>query len=273
MSQPAIALRVEQVTFTYPAGVTALRGVSLSAASGESIAIVGENGAGKTTLARHLNGLLRPSDGGVWIGDWNTKEHTVAQMARRVGYSFQNPDDQLFERTVRAEVAFGPRNLGFSVDEIESTVDAALSQVGLLVEADRHPYDLQLSQRKLLTLAATLAMQTPVVILDEPTTGQDAAGVICIAGIVNGLKEQGRTLIAITHDMDFAAANFDRVIVMSEGRIVADGPTPVVMSQDNVLAEALVEPPQMIRLSAALGIAGVPLTPEAFVETLSQREK
>lgn len=266
-----ITLKVEQVTFSYPAGVTALYGVSLTAAPGELIAIVGENGAGKTTLVRHLNGLLRPSEGNVWVGDWNTKEHTVAEMAHRVGYSFQNPDDQLFERTVRAEVAFGPRNLGFSPEAIESSVEAALSRVSLLEDADRHPYDLQLSQRKLLAMAATLAMRTPVVILDEPTTGQDGAGVKCIAEIVAGLRDEGRTLIAITHDMDFAAAYFDRVILMSGGSIVADGPTPAIMSQGDVLAAALVEPPQTVRLANALGIAGAPLTPVAFVDALAQR--
>ncbi len=153
-------ISVEDVYFSYPSGVEALRGVSLTVEAGEAVAILGENGAGKSTLAKHLNGLLRPSAGRVLIGDWDTRDHTTAQMAHRVGYVFQNPDDQLFERLVRKEVAFGPRNLGYSDAEVEQFVAQALTQVGLEAEADTHPYDLPLAQRKLLALAAVLAMQS-----------------------------------------------------------------------------------------------------------------
>lgn len=265
------SIRIEQVAFTYPTGVRALRGVSASISPGEAVAIVGENGAGKTTLARHLNGLLHPTSGHVLIGDWDTSKHTVAQLATRVSYSFQNPDDQIFERTVRAEVTFGPRNLGFSADEMESAVQDALSQVGLLSEIDHHPYDLQLSQRKLLTLAATLAMRTPIVILDEPTTGQDAPGVRRIAEIVEHLKAASHTLITITHDLDFAAEHFERVIVMAGGLIIADGPAHDVLAQESTLAAALVDPPQMVRLALALGFDSIPLTPEEFVLALKNK--
>lgn len=265
------SIRIEQVAFTYPTGIEALHGVSATISPGEAVAVVGENGAGKTTLARHLNGLLHPSLGRVLIGEWDTREHTVAQLAARVSYSFQNPDDQIFERTVRAEVAFGPRNLGLSPGEIESAMQDALSQVGLLSEIDHHPYDLQLSQRKLLTLAATLAMRTPIVILDEPTTGQDAPGVRRISQIVDNLKAAGRSLITITHDLDFAAEHFNRIIVMAGGLIVADGPARDVLTKESILADALVDPPQMVRLALALGLDSVPLTPEEFVQALKNK--
>jgi len=265
------SLAVEGVTFTYPTGVTALRDVSLSFAPGEAVAIIGENGAGKTTLARHLNGLLRPTQGRVLVGDWDTRQRTVAQIAARVGYAFQNPDDQLFERTARAEVAFGPKNLGFTPQAVEDAVRSALALVGLEAAADKHPYDLPLSQRRLLALAATLAMQTPAVILDEPTTGQDAPSIERIGRIVEDLKAQGRTVIAITHDIDFCAEHFARVIVMAGGVVLADGPAAVVLSRADVLAQAEVEPPQLLRLAAALGMDSAPLTVEAFVSDLATR--
>ena len=167
-------ISTSDLTFTYPSGVQALRGVSLTLVSGESVAIVGENGAGKTTLVKHFNGLLRPTGGSVSVGEWNAATVSVARLASRVGYVFQNPDDQLFERSVIREASFGPRNLGRSDAQAKEAAQEALAAVGLEGEMEKHPYDLHLSQRKLLALAAVLAMHTPVIILDEPTTGQDA---------------------------------------------------------------------------------------------------
>jgi energy-coupling factor transport system ATP-binding protein len=249
-------ISVDHVTFSYPSGFTALTDISLEIAPGEVMAIIGENGAGKTTLVRHLNGLLKPSAGAVTIGEWDTRQQPVAALARRVGYVFQNPDDQLFERTVRAEVAFGPRNLGRPDAEVKTAVEEALARVGLLDSADRHPYDLHVSQRKLVALAASLAMDTPIVILDEPTTGQDARGVELIGQIVEGLRHEGRSVITITHDIDFCAEHFPRVVVMAQGRILADGPARTVLAEMETLARAEVEPPQMVRLAAGLGLTG-----------------
>jgi energy-coupling factor transport system ATP-binding protein len=260
---------VSSLSFTYPSGVQALKGVSLRIAAGESVAILGENGAGKTTLVKHFNGLLRPSAGQVTVGGWDTKEHTVAQLAARVGYVFQNPDDQIFERTVAAEAAFGPKNLGRKPDEARAAGMAALRRVGLEAAAGQHPYDLHVSQRKLLALAAILAMQTPVIVLDEPTTGQDARGVASIADIVEGLKAEGRTVITISHDVDFAAEHFARVIVMARGEVLADGPAAEVLSRAEVLRGAEVEPPQLVRLAARLGLSAAPLTPTQFVNLIA----
>ena len=259
----------ENVSFTYPSGVEALHGIELSIAAGEAVAIIGENGAGKTTLARHINGLLQPTEGQVQVGGWNTREHSVAQLARRVGYVFQNPDDQLFERTVRAEVAFGPRNLGQSDEEVRANVAAALEQVGLADRADSHPYDLHMSQRKLVALAATLAMHTPIVILDEPTTGQDAPGLARLSGIVQALKAEARTLITISHDIDFCAEHFGRVIVMAQGRVIGDGPASDVLAQADLLARAEVTPPQLVRLAAGLGLECAPLNVDEFIACLA----
>ncbi|MCS7038060.1 MAG: energy-coupling factor ABC transporter ATP-binding protein [Caldilineales bacterium] len=256
---------VTDVVFRYPSGVQALAGVSLEIAAGEAVAIIGENGAGKTTLARHLNGLLRPQQGRGLIGDWDTREHTVAQLAHRVGYVFQNPDDQLFERTVRRELAFGPRNLGRSEAEIQAAVARTLAKLGLDALAESHPYDLSLAQRRLVAMAAVLAMETPIVVLDEPTTGQDAAGTALLGRVIADLRAEGRTVIVISHDMDFVAEHFPRLIVMADGRILADGPTEAVLAQTGLLAQAQIDPPQLVRLAAALGLPGIPTTVDAFL--------
>lgn len=262
-------IRLEDVTFTYPSGVTALRQVSLAIDTGETVAVIGENGAGKTTLAKHLNGLLKPGQGRVFVGDWDTREHTVAQLAGRVGYVFQNPDDQLFESTVWAEVAFGPRNLGRDEAEVEAAVAAALSQVQLEGVAQTHPYDLHASERKRVALAAVLAMQTPAVIFDEPTTGQDSQGVALIGAIVESLRRAGRTVLTISHDIDFCAEHFERVVVMADGQVLADGLATALLGQEELLAQTAVQPPQMARLAAALGLPGTPLTVAAFLEQLA----
>jgi energy-coupling factor transport system ATP-binding protein len=239
---------------------------------GEQIAIIGENGAGKTTLAKHLNGLLHPTKGNVLVGEWDTREHTVAQLARKVGYVFQNPNDQLFARSVLAEVAFGPRNIGISPSELTIRVENALSRVGLEQEAEIHPYDLHASQRKFVTIAATLAMDTPMIILDEPTTGQDARGVEQISRIVESLKVEERTVIAISHDLDFCAEHFDRIIVMSEGSVLADGDAENVFANKELLRRAGVEAPQMVRLAIAIDLPAIPRTVQSFVDAWNTKE-
>ncbi len=264
-------ITVTDLTFTYPSGVEALRGVTLSIESGEAVAIVGENGAGKTTLVKHFNGLLRPSGGSVVVGEWDTTRYSVAKLASRVGYVFQNPDDQLFERSVLKEVTFGPRNLGRTDDESRAAGLEALAAVELNGRESTHPYDLHLSQRKLLALAAVLAMRTPAIVLDEPTTGQDATGLAIIGRIVEQLKSERRTVVTITHDIDFAAEHFERVVVMAKGQVLASGPAEKVLAQDEILRAAEVEPPQLARLAHVLGLDATPLTPVDFVSLLGHR--
>jgi energy-coupling factor transport system ATP-binding protein len=260
------AVRFDDVRFRYPSGVEAVRGVSFAVAPGERVAIVGQNGAGKTTLVRHLNGIFRPTEGVVHVGDTTTADKTIAQLSAEVGYVFQNPDEQLFARTVRADVEFGPKNLGLAAAEAAERAAEALTTVGLLAEADAHPHHLSLSERKRVALAGVLAMRTPVVVLDEPTTGQDARGVEMIAGIVERLAAEGRTVIAITHDMDFCAEHFERVIVMAGGEVQADGHPREVFRRAEVLERAAVEPPQLLRLAESLGWTSLPLTVGEFVD-------
>lgn len=264
-------IKCQNLSFSYPNDVQALKGVSLQIESGEAVALVGENGAGKSTLVKHFNGLLKPTEGNVWVGEEDTQGRSTAQLARLVGYVFQNPDDQLFAQTVQAEVSFGPQNLGLSPDEIKDRVTQALSWVGIGHLSEKHPYDLLPTQRKLVIIAAILAMQTPVVILDEPTTGQDTQGIARIGEIINKLKNEKKTVIVISHDLDFCADHFDRTIVMAQAEVLIDGPSSEVLYSDDILSKASVDAPQIVRLAQALGYPEQPLNVEQFIESYAKK--
>ena len=265
-------IHITGLSFTYPAGVRALEGIDLQIRSGESVAIVGQNGAGKTTLVKHLNGLLKPATGTVTIGGWDTRQHSVAQLSARVGYVFQNPDDQLFLKSAWDEVNFGPHNLGWTKEKISESALNALKMVGLEDSKDSHPYDLIPSQRKLLALASVLSMDTPALILDEPTTGQDHLGTRLIGGLVDDLRNQGKTLIVVTHDIDFCAEHFERAVIMANGKILLDGPARSVLAQEDILAQTYVEPPQLMRLAKRLGLEFMPLNVEEFVDYIVEKK-
>ena len=265
----SIPIAVESVVFVYPDGTRALDGVDLRVDPGERVAIVGQNGSGKSTLVRQLNGLLRPTEGRVLVGGEDAARFHVAQLAARVGLAFQNPDRQIFAGRVRAEVAFGPRNLGRSGAALDGSVDEALDAVGLTHVADHNPYDLGYSRRKLLAIASILAMGTPVVILDEPTTGQDAPGVARVRAIIERLSDEGRTVITISHDMRFVAETSRRVVVMRAGRIVLDGTPADVFAEPNwpALASTYLEPTLPARVGARLGLGSTP-TESGLVEAM-----
>ena len=266
-STPSIEL--DTVSFAYPDGTRALSEVALRIEPGESVAIVGQNGSGKSTLVRHLNGLLRPTTGRVLLDGRDVRPIHVARLAGLVGLAFQNPDRQLFAGRVSAEVAFGPRNLGVRGPALEERVRVALEEVGLAAEASTNPYDLGYSRRKLLALASVLAMRTPVLVLDEPTTGQDARGVALVRDVVARAAGDGRTVIAISHDMRFVAESFRRVVVMREGRVVLDGPPEAVFGEAAwpELRAAYLEPPLPAIAGARLGLGATP-TEAALVAAL-----
>lgn len=266
--KPVIEAR--DVHFHYTAGAPVLKGITVFFAPGAT-AIIGENGAGKSTFVRLLNGLLKPTKGDVIVGGLNTKSATVATLARTVGLVFQNPSDQLFKSNVLDEVMFGPLNLQLSLDEARRRALDALELVGLDQTAGRNPYDLGLAERKLVTIAGVLAMDPPVIILDEPTIAQDEAGVRQIGTVVDNLRAAGRTVIAITHDMNFVARHFRRVLVFHEGRVLADSTAEDVFSRSDLLQTAGVEAPQIARFGRKIGLAKLTLTVESFVEQVNRR--
>jgi energy-coupling factor transport system ATP-binding protein len=262
-------IEIKDLHFTYPTGLEAIKGISLAIKSGEQVAIVGQNGAGKTTLVRHFNGLLQPTSGDVLIGGWDTKKEAVAKLASRVGYVFQNPDEQLFSRDVGTEVAFGPKNLGYSKEKVDDLVKRAMSLTELSDKTETNPYDLSPTWRKMVALASIIAMDTPIVIFDEPTTGQDAINVIRIANVIAELKGEGKTIITITHDIDFCAENFERVIALSNGQVLLDGPARDVLGQEETLAKTYVDPPQLTRLGKRLELKETVRNQEEFLKAIS----
>jgi energy-coupling factor transport system ATP-binding protein len=254
-------LVVEALVHVYrDGGVRALDGVALRIGGGERVALVGQNGSGKTTFVRHLNGLLRPTDGRVTLDGMDAATLTVAQLARRVGLVFQDPDRQVFAGTVGDEVAFGPRNLGVRGAALRDAVASALEATGLQGEERTNPYDLGGSRRKLLALASVLAMRTPILVLDEPTTGQDARGIERVRSVIESAATEGRTVIAISHDMRFVAEAFERVVVMRAGRVILDGGPAEVFGAASwdALRSTYLEPPLPALVGNRLGLGATP---------------
>lgn len=244
---------VDDVWFWYDHDVPALRGVSLSIRAGEVVAVIGQNGGGKTTLAKHLNGLLKPSKGVVRVRGYDTRETPTHVLASIVAYVFQNPSHQIFMSTVYEEVAYGPLQSRLSKSTVDERVAHALEMVGLSSYPRAHPYDLDYGQMKLVTVASAIAMNPDVIVLDEPTTGQDHRGRRKVAEVIRKLSREGKTIIIITHDMKFVAENTERTVVMAEGRILADGPTETIMTDMELLAQAAIKPPQTVQLAYGLG--------------------
>ena len=263
-----LAIDLRDVTFAYEGGTRALDRLSLAVPQGEFTALVGPNGGGKSTLARHLNGLLRPRAGSVAINGRPAAGRPVGDLAREVGYVSQNPDHQIFAPTVREEVAFGPRNLGLKGDALARRVDEALAAFDLEALAGTPPAVLGYGQRRLVTVASVWAMQPPIWVLDEPTTGLDARFTARLMACLHELHRAGATILLITHDLRLVAEAAQRVVVIDAGRVAVDGPPAVVLSDPQALATHGLRPPPITRLSAALAPFGFPhpvLTVDQFM--------
>ena len=243
---------IEHLKFQYLENVPVLQDVNLTI-DNRPTAIVGQNGAGKTTLVKLLKGLLKPINGNIYYGGDDIAQKTVAMLAGEIGYVFQNPDDQIFKYHVIDEVMFGPQNIGMTKEQAKEKALQALELVGLRQLADENPYDLELSERKLVAIASVLAMDTKVLILDEPTIAQDWKGRTIIQNIIKDLSKQGKTVIAILHDMDFVAESFERVIVMAHGKVLADGTKEEVFAQKDILEQARIDQPYLTKLCQQLG--------------------
>ena len=239
--------QVKDLRFSYVKGREVLHGLNL-ALDHRPTAIIGQNGAGKTTLVRVLKGLLKPDSGEIRYQGENLETKTVAELASRVGYVFQNPDDQIFKYKVLEEVMFGPLNIGMSPQEAEASAHEALRMVGLDEKAGENPYDLELSDRKMVAIASVLAMNTDVIILDEPTIAQSWNGREKIREIIQAKAAEGKLVIAILHDMDFVASSFARVIAMAHGEILADGAPTEVFRNHPVLEKAALAAPPLYEL-------------------------
>ena len=243
---------IEHLKIQYVENVPVLQDVNLTI-DNRPTAIIGQNGAGKTTLVKLLKGLLKPLGGRIYYGGSDIAEKSVAMLAGEIGYVFQNPDDQIFKYHVIDEVMFGPQNIGMTKEQAREKAVAALKLVGLEQFVDENPYDLELAERKLVAIASVLAMDTKVIILDEPTIAQDWKGRKIIQKMIRDLSSQGKTVIAILHDMDFVAECFERVIVMAHGKVLADGTKDEVFAQKDILEQARLDQPYLTKLCQQLG--------------------
>lgn len=236
---------LEDVHFAYDGLYTALQGISLQINDGERIAIMGSNGAGKTTLVKHLNGLLRPDSGRVILDGVDTKHYSVAELARDIGLVMQNPDHQLFLDSVEREILFSLENLGYQKEEAKERCERTLTSLGLEGFSERSPFTLSGGERKRVALATVLATEPRVLSLDEPTIGQDARQKENLARMLSALNDKGKTVIVVTHDIEFVTENFPRTVTMANGLIVADGPTNSVLSNDRVIEQCSLTRPQL----------------------------
>jgi len=245
-------IEVKDVHFTYPTGAEALKGVSITIRDGEFVAIMGSNGAGKTTLVKHFNGLLKPAKGEVFVDEVKTHNVSIASLARRVGFVFQNPDHQLFCETTQEEVAYALKNFGFEEETVKSRVTWALNLLDLTQYRQTSPFMLSGGERKRLALASVLAWDPKVVVLDEPTIGQDYEQKEKLRQFIVQLNAQGKTVIIVTHDVEFVADCSPRVVLMAEGKIVADGDAKEILTNKELAFEASIVPPQITQIFLGL---------------------
>jgi energy-coupling factor transporter ATP-binding protein EcfA2 len=267
-SSPAeLAVVADELEFEYPAPrrILALKGVTLRVPEGQFAAVVGQNGSGKTSLARCISGYLRPTRGRLRVAGTEVWRLWPAQRATRVGYVFQNPDHQLFRERVWDDVAFGPQNLGASADQIHESVEQVLRRLELWDKRELHPFQLSRGDRQRLAIAAIIVMRPQILIVDEPTTGQDMARSREIMDLLARLnRDHGMTIITITHVMELVAEYARWVIVMHDGRVLLDGPPRQVFSRAEELRITAISPPPVARLGLALGLHPLPITvPEA----------
>ncbi len=252
-----IAIETNSLFFSYNGRDFVLKDINLKIAKGETIAIMGENGAGKTTLVKHFNGLLKPTKGEVKVLGKNTKNESVASLSRHVGMIFQNPDHQLFGETIEKEVEFALRNFGFKEEIIERRVKWALELMELSEYRDKSPYTLSVGERKRLTIASVLAYDPDIVIMDEPTAGQDAIQKEKISEIISLLRHKGKTVIIVTHDVEFVVNRIDRVLLMADGHIIAEGDKRDVLTNLELLEKVRLLPPQIPHIAWLLKEEGL----------------
>lgn len=246
-------IKIKNLWHIYPTGdVTALRDISLNVNRGEIIGVIGQNGSGKTTLVKHFVGLLKPTRGKVFIDGDDTGPLKMQQLAAKVGYVYQNPNHQLFARTVQAELEFGPTNMGVPKNEVTERVEQAIEFFGLEDLRDLHPYRIGFPLRKLVGMASIYTMKPAVFILDEPTTGQDNVTTRKVYNLIGKLRDEGATVICVSHDMILLAEVVERMLVLRDAELIMDGTPRQVFSDNDIMDSTHLAPPQITRLSLHL---------------------
>jgi energy-coupling factor transport system ATP-binding protein len=239
------AVEIHHLQHCYGSALPTLKGINLSIKPGEFVALLGANGAGKSTLTKHLNGLLKPTQGEVWVSGKNTKDFSTADLARQVGYVFQNPDHQIFEPSVEKEITYGLKNAGLKESEIKKRVEEALRFAGLEAFRQVHPLTLGKGERQILAVTSILALRPEILVIDEPTAGLDWIEAQKVMELVAKLHKEGATILMITHDMEHVAEYAERVVVLSQGEILIDGDPKNVFKESERLLKASIVPPQI----------------------------
>ncbi|WP_018306997.1 ABC transporter ATP-binding protein [Desulfitobacterium hafniense] len=245
-------IQIKQLVHRFESGQIGVQGIDLTIEKGEFVALAGSNGAGKTTLAKHINGLLKPTQGEVIVKGLNTKDVDTAQLAKTVGYVFQNPDHQIFSVSVEKELEFGLKNAGFTRAEIAERITQALALTGLENYRQVHPYTLSKGERQFIAVASVLALTPEILVIDEPTTGLDWVGVEKIMKLLQQLHREGTTILMISHDMDSVADYAERVIILRGGQVMRDAPSWEAFADESMLRQAAVLPPQLCVLNQRL---------------------
>jgi len=270
-----LAVKMDGAHYVYPNGqVVALSGVDLEVKKGELLGVIGQNGSGKTTLTKLLNRLLKPTSGTVYVNGLLTTDRTVQEMSAHVGYVFQNPNHQLFARTVKDELEFGPRNIGTPEEEIAQRVAAAVEFFDLAAFIEEHPYRVSFPIRKLVGIASVVTMKPSIIILDEPSTGQDHQTTRIINSLMRRLAEDGTTVICVSHDMPLLAEVVERVIVMRNTEIIADASPREVFADQQLMLTTNLQAPQItnIALETVYPLGGpIALTPEELAADIASR--
>jgi len=251
-------IEIKGLRHSYDGINPALDGVDLTVRRGELVAILGKNGSGKSTLVRHINGLLKPDEGTVVVMGEDTTQTTTAQLARHVGYCFQNPNHQLIKFVVKDELALGPKSLGLDKEEIARRSEKALELVGMGGQMEADVIALGKGQKQRLALASVLTMRPEILIIDEPTTGQDPQMTEDIFEIIRRLNEQGTAILVITHKFEYAAAYTKRAVILSRGQIIYDGPMRTALMNESLLRENSLAQPEITRLAARFAQNNVP---------------
>jgi energy-coupling factor transport system ATP-binding protein len=245
-------IKFDSVSYIHPNGIKALDDINLKIKSGEIVAIVGSNGAGKTTLAKHINGLLKANSGTVKVFNRNTNDHSVAELSRNVGVIFQNADHQIFSDTVENEISFALKNFSYDPKLIKKKTKQALQLMNLYDFKDKSPLILSGGEKKRLCLAAILAWDPKILILDEPTVGQDQSQKVKLHQIISQLSKKGKTILIISHDLEFIWPLQPRIIVMSQGKILFDGSAQEAFNNTDLISDSDLVKPQLVNFSQNL---------------------
>jgi energy-coupling factor transport system ATP-binding protein len=259
---------INQADYTYSNGSVALQDVNLNIFRGELIGIMGKNGAGKTTLIRTLNGLIRPDNGNIYIQGVNLSLKSIATLSKKIGIIFQNPNHQLFANTIEDEIKFSLKNLDLSKEEIQTRIDEILKEFNLEKYRDRSPLNLSGGESKKLAIASIICRDPDIIVFDEPTLGQDAKEIKFFIDLINEERQNGKTIIIVTHNIEFALEYIPRTILMADGKIIADGPTEKILQNESLIESSSLILPQIFQFQHALKEIG--LNPPTMIDSKSE---